>query len=108
LVLLDTGRASSARAERVGALLAPAGITAVSGGDGDLPSPVAVVCGSPDAAEDAVRAAVDGVRARGAVTVVVAAGDPTAAVPGAEERITDNMDTLAFGSRMLDALGVAR
>jgi methylmalonyl-CoA mutase len=108
LVLLDTGRASSARAERVGALLAPAGITAVSGGDGDLPSPVVVVCGNPDAAEDAVRAAVDGVRARGAVTVVVAAGDPTAAVPGAEERITDNMDTLAFGSRMLDALGVAR
>jgi methylmalonyl-CoA mutase len=108
LVLLDTGRASSARAERVGALLAPAGITAVSGGDGGLPSPVVVVCGNPDAAEDAVRAAVDGVRARGAVTVVVAAGDPTAAVPGAEERITDNMDTLAFGSRMLDALGVAR
>ncbi len=40
--------------------------------------------------------------------VVVAAGSPEAPVPGAAERITDDMDVLTFSERMLDALGVPR
>jgi methylmalonyl-CoA mutase len=104
LAPLDASRASVAGAERVGALLAAAGITTVTDGA----SPVVVVCGSPDATEDEVRAAVDRARAQGAATIVVAAGHPEAALPAAAERITDDMDTLAFCDRMLDALGVPR
>ena len=104
LAPLDASRASAARAERVGALLAPAGITTVTDGA----APVVVVCGSPDATEDEVRTAVGLAHTRGAATVVVAAGHPEAAVQGAAERITDDMDTLAFCDRMLDALGVPR
>jgi methylmalonyl-CoA mutase len=83
----------------------------VTPGDGALsPGTVAVVCGSPDAAEDDVREAVAAARAQGAATVVVAAGDPAGDqdVPGAAERVTDGMDVLAFGDRMLTALGVPR
>ena len=117
LVPLDVSRASAASAARVAALLAPAGITTVTdaagdGGDGgddaNGPVPVIVVCGSPDADADQVRAAVAAARARGASTVVVAAGNPAAPVPGAAERITDDMDVLTFSDRMLDALGVPR
>jgi methylmalonyl-CoA mutase len=72
------------------------------------PASVVVVCGSPDAGPDEVRAAVDRARGQGASTVVVAAGDPQAPVPGAAERIIDDMDVLAFCGRMLDALGVRR
>jgi methylmalonyl-CoA mutase cobalamin-binding subunit len=67
-----------------------------------------VVCGTADASADEVRAAVDRARGQGASTVVVAAGDPQAPVPGAAERIIDDMDVLAFCGRMLDALGVQR
>jgi methylmalonyl-CoA mutase len=114
LALLDASRASVARAERVGALLGPAGIATVTVGaatdDGAAagPAAVVVVCGSPDAAADEVLAAVGTARAREASTVVVAAGHPEAPVPGAAERITDDMDTLAFCERILDALGVPR
>jgi methylmalonyl-CoA mutase len=114
LALLDASRASVARAGRVSALLAPAGITTVTVGTapgGDAASsaaPVVVVCGSADATVDEVRAAVRRASALGAVTVVVAAGDPEAPVPGAAERITDDMDTLTFCDRMLDELGVPR
>ena len=113
------------------ALLAPAGITTVTGApdagpgpaadsapEGAEPAPadgtaagpgaVVIVCGGTDAAVDAVRAAVDTARGQGASTVVVAAGDPQAPVPGAAERIIDDMDVLAFCGRMLDALGVQR
>lgn len=69
---------------------------------------VTVVCGGPDATADEVRAALGTARTQGASTVVVAAGDPQAPVPGAAERIIDDMDVLAFCGRMLDALGVAR
>ncbi len=113
LAPLDASRASAARAERVAALLAPAGITTITAGavpgDGvpsDGPSSVVIVCGSPDAGPDEVDEAVDRARAQGASTVVVAAGDPQAPVPGAAERIIDDMDVLAFSGRMLDALGV--
>lgn len=114
LAPLDASRASAARAARVGALLAPAGIAtvtvdAVPGDAADAgPVPVIVVCGSPDADADEVRAAVARARARGASTVVVAAGNQEATVPGAGERITDDMDVLSFSDRMLDALGVPR
>jgi methylmalonyl-CoA mutase len=104
LAPLDAARASVARAERVAALLAPGGIMTVTGDA----SPVVIVCGSPDATEDEVRAAVDLARAQGAATIVVAAGHQEATVPGAAEKITDDMDTLAFCDRMLDALGVPR
>jgi methylmalonyl-CoA mutase len=118
LAPLDASRASVARAGQVSALLAPAGITTVtvSGaadaatGDGATPGPasVVIVCGGPDAGADEVRAAVDRARHEGASTIVVAAGDPQAPVPGAAERIVDDMDVLAFSARMLDALGVQR
>ena len=113
LAPLDASRASIARAERVAALLAPAGITTVTAaapGDGAAPgtAPVIVVCGSPDADSGEVRAAVGRARARGTSMVVVAAGNPEAPVPGAAERITDDMDLLTFSDRMLDALGVPR
>jgi methylmalonyl-CoA mutase len=113
LAPLDASRPSAARANSVAALVAPAGIATITvGAPGDDaaadPKPVIVVCGSPDATPDEVRTAVDRARARGASTVVVAAGDPAAAVPGAAERITDDMDVLTFSERMLDALGVPR
>ena len=120
LAPLDASRASVARAGQVTALLAPAGISAVTisavtdadaaPGDNATPGPasVVVVCGSPDAGPDEVSAAVDRARSQGASTVVVAAGDPLAPVPGAAERIIDDMDVLAFCGRMLDALGVRR
>jgi methylmalonyl-CoA mutase len=111
LALLDGSRASAASAARVTALLAPAGITTVTApGDAadSAPVPVVVVCGGADADADAVRAAVDQARARGAATVVVAAGDPGATVPGAAAAITGDMDVLTFSERMLDALGVPR
>jgi len=96
----------------VAALLAPAGIATVTAAPGDDaapgPVPVIVVCGSPDADPDEVRAAVGSARARGTSMVVVAAGNPEAPVPGAAERITDDMDVLTFSDRMLDALGVPR
>jgi hypothetical protein len=102
----------------VRALLAPAGIATVTAGpapDVDTtpaagtavgPGTVVIVCGGADAAADEARAAVDLARGQGASTVVVAAGDPQAPVPGAAERIIDDMDVLAFCGRMLDALGV--
>jgi methylmalonyl-CoA mutase len=114
LAPLDAARASAARAGQVAALLAPAGITTITAGaapgHGAAPgqASVVVVCGSPDASADEVREAVDRARAQGASTVVVAAGDPQAPVPGATERIIDDMDVLAFCGRMLDALGVQR
>jgi methylmalonyl-CoA mutase len=101
VVLLDRSRPTLARAERVSALLAPVGIMTDAA---DTESAVVVVCGSPDASADDVRAAVDSARAQGATTVVVAAGNPEAPVPGAAETITDGMDVLAFGDRMLSAL----
>ena len=122
LAPLDGSRASTAQADRVGALLAPAGITTVTAvpaagpgsaagavptdGTAARPGTVVIVCGGPDVTVDAVRAAVDTARGQGASTVVVAAGDPQAPVPGAAERIIDDMDVLAFCGRMLDALGV--
>ena len=114
LAPLDASRGSAASAARVAALLAPAGITTVTvdAAPGDAadpgPVPVIIVCGSPDADADEVRAAVDSARARGASTVVVAAGNPEAPAPGAAERITDDMDVLTFSDRMLNALGVPR
>jgi methylmalonyl-CoA mutase len=114
LAPLDAARPSTARASSVAALLAPAGIATVTldaaAGDGAVPGPVPVivVCGSPEAGQDEVRTAVDRARARGASTVVVAAGNPAVPVPGAAERITDDMDVLTFSGRMLEALGVPR
>jgi methylmalonyl-CoA mutase len=112
LAPLDAARASAARAAQVAALLAPAGIATVTAapvpGADAAPDPVLIVCGSRDADPDEVRAAVGRARARGTSMVVVAAGNPEAPVPGAAERITDDMDVLTFSDRMLDALGVPR
>ena len=114
LALLDGSRASLAQADRVRALLAPAGITTVTADTGSAQDAasgliaVAVVCGSPETGEDEVREAVDRAREQGASTVVVAAGDPETLVPGATEMITEGMDMLAFGDWMLTALGVPR
>jgi methylmalonyl-CoA mutase len=114
LALLDGSRPSLAQADRVRALLAPAGITTVTAGTGPAQDAasgliaVTVVCGSPETGQDEVRQAVARAREQGASTVVVAAGDPQTLVPGATEMITEGMDMLAFGDRMLTALGVPR
>ena len=103
----DAAVAAAGRTARGDAAPADAG---AAPGDAVAPGPasVVVVCGSPDASPDEVSAAVDRARSQGASTVVVAAGDPQAPVPGAAERIIDDMDVLAFCGRMLDALGVRR
>jgi methylmalonyl-CoA mutase len=110
LAPLDASRASVARAGQVAALLAPAGIITITTPSGVAagPASVVVVCGSGDASADEVRTAVDRARQQGASTVVVAAGDPQGPAPGADERIIDDMDVLAFSGRMLDALGARR
>jgi methylmalonyl-CoA mutase len=109
LALLDASRASAAQAERVSALLAPIGIAAVTAGPraaaGLAPGAVVVVCAGAEAGPDEVRAAVERARAHGASVVVVAAGGAPAAT--ADEVITGDLDVLAFGGRMLAALGVA-
>lgn len=94
LVLLDASRASVAQAERMDTLLAPAGIATVIVdldvvAAPDLVPVVVCVCGSTDATADEVLRAVDTVRGTGVGTVVVAAGEAEAAVPGATEMITD-------------------
>jgi methylmalonyl-CoA mutase len=86
LAPVDSSRAARAKADQVAALLPPVGLTTADG------SPVTIVCGGPDATAGEVRAAMDKARAQGASTVVDAA------------EITD---VLAFGDRMLTALGVA-
>jgi methylmalonyl-CoA mutase len=103
LALLDDSRASRAQADRVAALVAPAGLAAAAADPG--PGSVVVVCGSAEAGPDEVGAAVDRARAAGAAVVVAAAG--AAPVPGAAELITGDVDVLAFAERMLAALGVA-
>jgi methylmalonyl-CoA mutase len=114
LALLDRSRASLAQADRVRALLAPAGITTVTADTGPARGAassliaVTVVCGSPETGQDEVRQAVARAREQGASTVVVAAGHQETLVPGATEMITEGMDMLAFGDRMLTALGVPR
>jgi methylmalonyl-CoA mutase len=114
LALLDGSRASLAQADRVRALLAPAGITTVTADTGSAQDAASgliaavVVCGSPETGGDEVREAVDRARDQGASTVVVAAGHQETLVPGATEMITEGMDMLAFGDRMLTALGVPR
>jgi methylmalonyl-CoA mutase len=109
LELLETGRASAAPTERVTALLAPVGIATVKAAPeaaAGQHEAVVVVCGSADASQDDIRAAVEQVRAKGTAVVVVAAGRETL-VPGADEVITDDLDLLAFGGRIMAALGVA-
>ncbi|HEX4094082.1 MAG TPA: methylmalonyl-CoA mutase subunit beta [Trebonia sp.] len=105
LAPVDASRASVAQSDRVRALLAPAGITTTTAAP---PVPVVIVCGGRDAPADQVLAAVEEARGQGASTVVVAAGDQQTPVPGAAERIIDDMDVLAFCGRLLDALGVQR
>jgi hypothetical protein len=54
-----------------------------------------------------MRATVQRVRTGGASVVVAADGAGALSdVPGADETITDDLDVLAFGGRMLAALGV--
>jgi methylmalonyl-CoA mutase len=113
LVPVGTPKAAAARAAAVTALLAPAGIAAVTADPGrpdSLPGervpPVAVVCGADDAGSDDVAAAVAGLRAAGASRVILAAPPDTGPVAEAEadDIIADGMDVLAFQRRTLDAL----
>jgi methylmalonyl-CoA mutase len=114
LALLDSSRPSLAQADRVRGILAPAGITTVTADTGSAQDAVAgliavtVLCGSAETGEDEVSGAVARAREQGASTVVVAAGNQETLVPGATEMITEGMDMLAFGDRMLTALGVPR
>ncbi len=90
LVLLDASRESVAMAGRVTALLAPVGIATVTA-DGLVPGAV-IVCGDPGE----VGAAVERARALGGSFAVAA-----------DEVVGDGVDVVAFGERMLSALGVA-
>ena len=90
LVLLDASRGTAASARRVTALLAPVGIATVTA-DGLVPGAV-IVCGDPGE----VGAAVERVRGQGASFAVAA-----------DEVVADGVDVVAFGDRMLTALGVA-
>ena len=99
LALLDASRATAAQADRVTALLAPAGIATVQA-DPQAPAdpaPRAVVaCGSPDADPDEIQAPVERGRAGGALVAFAA-----------DEVLADGLDVLEFGGRVLAALGVA-
>ncbi len=77
-------------AGRVTALLAPVGIATVTA-DGLVPGAV-IVCGDPGE----VGAAVERARALGGSFAVAA-----------DEVVADGVDVVAFGERMLSALGVA-
>jgi methylmalonyl-CoA mutase len=90
LVLLDASRSSAAVAGRVTAVLATVGIATVTA-DGVVPGAV-IVCGDPGE----VGAADFRARADGASVVVAA-----------DEVLADGVDIVAFGDRMLTALGVA-
>jgi methylmalonyl-CoA mutase len=90
LALLDSSRESAAMAGRVTALLAPVGIATVTA-DGLVPGAV-IVCGGPGE----VGAAVERARALGGSFAVAA-----------DEVVGDGVDVVAFGERMLSALGVA-
>jgi methylmalonyl-CoA mutase len=117
LALLDTSRASTAQADRVTAMLAPAGIATVTARPDSPLGAAVVVCGNAEASQDQVRAAVERARAGGASFVAVAGGSappPAADVaggsappPAADVVITDDLDMLAFAGQLLAALGVA-
>jgi len=120
VVLIGVGapRAAASRAAAVTALLAPAGIAAVTADPGrpgavvgqpvpgPAESPVAVVCCADDASSDDVTAAVARLRAAGASRVILAAPPDTGPVAAADDVIADGMDVLALQRRILDALGV--
>jgi methylmalonyl-CoA mutase len=115
VVLIGVGapRAAASRAAAVTALLAPAGIAAVTadpGRPGAVPGAgvplVAIVCCAGDASSDDVNAAVARLRAAGASRVILAAPPDTGPVAAADDIIADDMDVLALQRRTLDALGV--
>ena len=115
VVLIGVGapRAAASRAAAVTALLAPAGIAAVTadlGRPGAVPGAgvplVAAVCCADDASSDDVNAAIARLRAAGASRVILAAPPDTGPVAAADDVIADDMDVLALQRRTLDALGV--
>jgi hypothetical protein len=115
VVLIGVGapRAAASRAAAVTALLAPAGIAAVTadpGRPGPVPGAgvplVAVVCCADDASSDDVNAAVAGLRAAGAARVILAAPPETGPGAAADDIIADDIDVLALQRRTLDALEV--
>ena len=115
VVLIGVGapRAAAARAAAVTALLAPAGIAAVTadpGSPGAVPGDgvplVAIVCCADDASSDDVNAAVARLRAAGASRVILAAPPGTGPAAAADDVAAGDMDVLAFQRRTLDALGV--
>jgi methylmalonyl-CoA mutase len=125
LVPVGTPKAAAARAAAVTALLAPAGIAAVTADPGRPESrpgervpgqaepAVTVVCCADDAGSDDVTAAVAALRAAGVSRVILAAPPDAGAAPpdagpvaAADDIIADGMDVLAFQRRTLDALEV--
>jgi methylmalonyl-CoA mutase len=113
LIGVGTPRAAASRAAAVTALLAPAGIAAVTadpGRPGPVPGAgvplVAVVCCADDASSDDVNAAVAGLRAAGAARVILAAPPETGPGAAADDIIADDIDVLALQRRTLDALEV--
>jgi methylmalonyl-CoA mutase len=125
LVPVGTAKAAAARAASVTALLAPAGIAAVTADPGPpgpaagervpgervpghAKSAVAVVCCADDASADDVNAAVARLRAAGAARVILAAPPDTGPVAAVDDIIAGGIDVLALAGRTLDALDVPR
>jgi methylmalonyl-CoA mutase len=111
LILVGSPRAAASRAAAVTALLAPAGIAAVTADPGrpdPVPwhLPVAVLCCADDASSDDVTAAVARLRAAGASRVILAAPPDTGPVAAVDDIIAGDTDVLALARRTLDALDV--
>jgi methylmalonyl-CoA mutase len=113
LILVGSPRAAASRAGAVTALLAPAGIAAVTADPGrpdPVPGhlPVAVICCADDASSDDVTAAVARLRAAGASRVILAAPPDTGPVAAVDDIIAGDTDVLALARRTLDALDVPK
>jgi methylmalonyl-CoA mutase len=110
VALVSVGAAAaSAQADRVGSVLAAAGVVVVPAAIGELTgqqlaSPVAFVAAADGVAPAEVEAAAVALRAAGAEYVVLAGALPVA---GTDECLEAGTDALALSSRVLDAIGVA-
>lgn len=106
LVQCGSARGSSARADFVTGLLSPAGVstTQTDPADASTIEPVVALCCSDDADPGELTDTVAALRAAGVVKVLIAgAADVALEV---DERLTKNMDALAFQHRILLTLGV--
>jgi methylmalonyl-CoA mutase len=106
LLRCGSARGSSVRADFVAGLLAPAGVstTPTDPADASTIEPVVALCCADDADPGELAETLASLRAAGVVRVLMAGA---ADVPlEVDERLTKNMDALAFQHRILLTLGV--